>query len=106
MQITDLIILALASFRLTHLLVFDRIAEPIRRLALRPAGRGTQTPDGEETSPAWTDLLTCYWCCGVWISAGVALSWVYLPQFSRVPITILAVAGAQAAIETSLRRSS
>lgn len=105
MQIADLVILALASFRLTHLLVFDRIAEPIRRLAIRSARQGWPPQDGEEEPPAWADLLTCYWCCGVWVSAAVALSWFYLP-ISRLPVIILAVAGAQAAIEASLRRPS
>lgn len=106
MQFVDLLILALASFRLTHLLVFDRITGPIRRFVLGPAHQARPVQDGEGKPPAWTDLFTCYWCCGVWVSAVVALGWIYLPQLSRVPLMIFAVAGAQAAIEASLRRSS
>lgn len=101
----DLLILALASFRLTHLLVFDTIAEPVRRLVTRSAPQDQPGQDGEGSSLTIADLITCYWCCGVWVSAAVALSWFYLPQFSRLPLLIFAVAGAQAAIENFLHKS-
>lgn len=105
-QIADVLILGLASFRLTHLLVFDRIAAPVRRLIVGAARRGQPSQAGEDKPPAWTEVITCFWCCGVWVSALVALGWIYLPEVTRVPIVILAVAGAQAAIEAALRRPS
>ncbi|MFZ5824531.1 MAG: DUF1360 domain-containing protein [Bacillota bacterium] len=85
----DLLLLLLASFRLTHILVFDKIAEPIRE---RFPGHG-----------AIAYLVRCYWCAGVWISAGLVALRVLVPAAGRWVVLIFAVAGGQAALETFLQ---
>ncbi len=81
----DLLILALAAFRLTHLIVFDKIMEPLRRPFVGRRFFGT--------------LVTCYWCAGVWV-AGILVGGMALwPAVVRWVVIILAVAGAQALIE-------
>jgi hypothetical protein len=85
----DLALLVLASFRLTHLVVFDKIAEPIRTLV----------PPGRRLSY----LLHCYWCAGVWLSAGLIALLCWWPGPGHWVMIILAVAGGQSALETILR---
>lgn len=85
----DLLLLTLAAFRLTHLVVVDSITEPVRdRVKARSAFFG--------------ELVTCYWCCGVWVSGLVAAAWFWLWRWqgSRFLVLLLALAGAQALIET------
>lgn len=85
----DLLLLFLASYRLTHLLVFDKIAEPIRE---RFPGHGHVAY-----------MIRCYWCVGVWVSGGLIGLYALAPSVGRWVILIFAVAGAQAALETLLR---
>lgn len=54
-----LVVLALASARITRLIVNDTIARPLQLLAIRKLG---------ETHPIVT-LLHCPWCTGWWVSA-------------------------------------
>ena len=101
-----LILLSLASFRLTRLLVFDRIFEFIREpffdeikeehegeveIYYLPKKKGVKKFIGE--------LLSCYWCTGVW-SAAFIVGFTYLcPDFSGPIILILAVAGFASLLE-------
>lgn len=64
--LTVLLILALASARVTRLIVTDTITMRPRAWAVGKAG-GVNTPVGK--------LLTCGWCTGFWVSVVVAGSW-------------------------------
>lgn len=86
----QLLLLALASYRLTHLLVFDSIMEPLRQWSER-----------------WewlAELTGCYWCCGVWVSGALVGAQMLWPAPAGVVILILAVAGGQSLIETMVQR--
>lgn len=86
----NLALLIFASFRLTHLIVFDSMMEPIR--------------DRLERVPFIGELVTCYWCCGVWISAALVGAQVLWPAVTFWMLVIFAVAGGQAILETLTRR--
>jgi len=86
----DLVLLVLASFRLTHLLVFDVITEPLRRPLLGRPFIGT--------------LISCYWCTGIWVSAGLVAGLAFWPSVVRWILLVLAVAGAQSFLESRLDR--
>jgi hypothetical protein len=104
-----LTILVLASFRLTHLIVFDDIAsfirnpflsvtyeedasgQVIRHMEIR--GRGLRYWIGS--------LLSCYWCVGIWTSLLLVILYWFVPVLFPLLI-VLAVAGAAAIIETKL----
>lgn len=85
----DLVLLILASFRLTHLIVYDSITEPLRR---------SLTKD-----PFFSELITCYWCCGIWVSALLALCTYQWPVLGRPLLLVLAVAAGQALIEKQVQ---
>jgi hypothetical protein len=93
-----LLILALAAYRGTQLVVHDTIADPIRnRLYAWHANK----PDSRPRKWA-TKLISCPYCAGFWVS-GITLT-VYLTvtgTFDRAPLLIhgiewFALAGAQA----------
>lgn len=96
-------ILSLASFRLTRLMVFDKITEFIRspffdevieedEVYLVPKSKGIRKWIGE--------LLSCYWCTGIWASLVLLLGYIFLPIVSFPIILLLAVAGLGGIIET------
>lgn len=85
-----LLILILASFRLTHLIVFDSIMEPVRSRL--------------ENLPFIGPLISCYWCCGIWVSAALLLFSMVWPGPSFPVMLILAIAGGQALLESLVQR--
>jgi hypothetical protein len=104
-----LTILVLASFRLTHLIVFDEITsfirDPFLSVTYEPDASGQLVRHIEIKGSGlrhWIGLLlSCHWCVGIWSSLAVLLIDLYLP--SAFPLlVILAVAGAAAIIESKL----
>jgi len=105
----DLTILILASFRLTHLIVFDEITSFLRNPFF------TTTYDTDTTGQLvrnihlkgtgirkWIgQLLSCYWCVGIWTAAVTVGFYVYVPAAFPV-LLVLAIAGAAAVIETRM----
>lgn len=103
----QLIIFALASFRLTRLIVFDKITAFIRQpfhkeveeigddgvveVYIEMKGSGLRAWIGE--------LLSCYWCTGIWCTAFVYGAWMIWPQGAEPLLVILAIAGAAGLIE-------
>jgi len=81
----ELVLLVLACFRLTHLIVFDSITEGMREVL--------------RDRPFVGALVSCYWCAGIWASGTlVLLSWLW-PRPMRTVVLVLAVAGGQAMLE-------
>lgn len=65
------VMLALASYRVTHLVVLDTFP-PV--LALRNRIVGEDECKLQGTRIEWLgELLTCGWCASVWLSAGLVL---------------------------------
>jgi hypothetical protein len=113
MKITflNLLILSLASFRLTRLLVFDKITEFIRvpffnefkeidedgeiEVYYLPKEKGIKRFFGE--------LLSCYWCTGIWASAAIVGIALLYPGFSFPMILIFAVAGFASILESIIQ---
>jgi len=96
------IMLILASYRLTHLIVFDKITEFIRRPFVKKVK--VETQDGTETKEVPTSmfgyLLKCYWCAGVWSAILLAGAYLLFPRVAFVIILIFSIAGGQSIIET------
>ncbi|MEH7307935.1 DUF1360 domain-containing protein [Neobacillus drentensis] len=110
MKITllNLLLLTLASFRLTRLLVFDKITEFIRVPFFNEIKEEMEDgeievyylPKEKGVKKFFGELLSCYWCTGIWASTGiVSLSLLY-PDFSFPIILILGVAGFASILES------
>jgi hypothetical protein len=79
----------MATYRLTRLATADVISEPVRMAVLRGLGA---TPSSEsdvltaqevveelDDPPRLATLVTCRWCAGIWIAAGVATARAVAP---------------------------
>lgn len=101
-------ILALASFRLTRLIVFDKITEFLRDPFFDEIEEvnedGTKEvyylPKGTPIKKFIGELLSCYWCTGVWVSAAMVIGYLLLPVVFVPIILVFAVAGLAAILES------
>lgn len=104
-----LVILILASFRLTHLIVYDEITSFLRAPFLQEFyesdERGELVHRLEIKGTGlrhWTgSLLSCHWCVGVWSSACIVLLYWLLPAVYPL-ILLLAIAGGAAILATKV----
>lgn len=103
----DFFLLCLATFRLTRLIVFDSITTFLRRpfheiveemnadgqveTYLNIKGTGLKFWIGE--------LLSCYWCVGIWAAIFLVVSYTFYFPFIMPVILILAIAGVASLIE-------
>jgi NADH:ubiquinone oxidoreductase subunit 3 (subunit A) len=75
----DIVIMAFATFRLIHLIVYDKIFSFVRVIF-----RDT-SPDGREVKPAGgfrravAELMECMWCVGTWSAFGVFALYILVP---------------------------
>lgn len=96
------IMLILASYRLTHLIVFDKITESIRRPFVKKVK--VETEDGTKAKEVPTSLfgylLKCYWCAGIWCALFLVAGYLLFPKVMFVIILIFSIAGGQSILET------
>ena len=86
----DLLVDGLATYRLTRLATADVISEPVRMALLRKVGAEPHASEEDPTAqevvesladpPRLATLITCRWCAGMWIAAGVTAARVVAPQ--------------------------
>ncbi|GIN62993.1 membrane protein [Robertmurraya siralis] len=108
----ELIVISLASFRLTRLIVFDKISEFIRNPFFEEEIEVNENGNEEVylvpkkglIKNFIGELLSCYWCTGIWSAAGLCLFYLKWPLFAFPFLLILAVAGIAAIIETIIQR--
>lgn len=113
-SIMELLMLALASFRLTRLIVNDKITEFIRapffdEFEEKNAEGETETyitPKKGGIRGFFGELLSCYWCTGIWSSIFLFGLYVLYPLVATPIILVMAVAGLAAIIETIVQRLS
>jgi hypothetical protein len=83
-NLLDLIFLSIATYRMTRLVVYDRIFKLFRDFIRSFSGSGLG--DSVKT------IVTCPWCAGVWISLfNVAI--YYLVPFGQLFIYVMSIAG-------------
>lgn len=105
----DLFIIILASFRLTHLIVFDEIAAFIRKPFISISTVENSNGELEQNLEIKGtgirhfigSLLSCYWCTGLWCSLFVVIIYWYFPITFPI-FLVLAVAGAAAILESKI----
>jgi hypothetical protein len=98
--IFDLVLIILATFRLTRLFVYDKITRFLRDLFFHANEMYTEegvtyfAKKERMHGPLRTvyELLTCPWCFSVW-AATIVVFFYFLTPFAWLPILILAVSG-------------
>ena len=91
----EYLILALATFRFTRLVVYDKITAFFREqffnvVETKQGFELVKPDDGPRRTLA--DLLSCPWCFGVWASATVIFFYLLTP-YAYFPILVLALGG-------------
>ncbi|AST90656.1 MULTISPECIES: DUF1360 domain-containing protein [Sutcliffiella] len=107
-----LLLLALASFRLTRLIVFDRITSFLRKPFLDQVEELNEKGEVEEyiiikgkgISAWFGELLSCYWCTGIWVSTLLYVLLIMFPIVGEPVLFILGVAGLAGILEAVLQR--
>jgi hypothetical protein len=108
MNIPTFIILALAVYRITHLIVFDKIFEPIRKHFVTRGFDGqniTYTLQGGFVRRYIGKIINCYWCTGIWASAGFVYGLHANSKVTTFIACIFALAAFAAITETFLLKS-
>ncbi|UQD51437.1 sporulation protein [Bacillus methanolicus] len=110
--IWNVIMMGLASFRLTRLIVFDQITFFFRKPFFEEITE--VNPNGEEEvylAPKqhgfkkWMgELLSCYWCTGIWVSMFVILLYFLAPFFGEIVILVMAVSAIGSIIEVIISK--
>lgn len=104
---TILAIMVLATFRLTHLVVYDQITQFLRKPFLieymerDPQGRLAKVavPRGTGLRRWIGQLVGCPWCLGVWSAAAVVAAHWAIPSWSLPILLVLAVSGGAVMLE-------
>ena len=91
----DIVLLGLATHRLTRIVTRDKVAEPIRSPFTEyegPAGAGDvhERPRGRGLRRAVGTLLTCQYCAGPWIASALFAGLVVRPRETRLFASMLA----------------
>lgn len=104
---TVVILIALATYRITHLVVFDQIFVPIRNLFVRRryrqvAGQPVIFYDlqGGRLRQFIGKIMNCPWCASVWIGALLTALYVYGPRGVTWVYVFLAAAAITGLAET------
>ncbi len=95
----EFLLMALATFRASRLVAYDKIFSgeraPFTRTAPDASGTGkTTVPRGHGPRHAIGELIACPVCSGTWIAAVLLYGLRLLPGPTRALITIFAAAGA------------
>jgi len=105
----EFVVLILASFRLTRLIVYDEITsflrEPFFSVTYEDDGTGQIVRHvhlkGSGLRPWIGTLLSCHWCVGMWVAAAIVGIYCWFPSFFPL-LLIIAVAGAASIVEAKL----
>jgi hypothetical protein len=111
-NILQLIIMGLAVFRITHLIVYDKITEFLRAPFFDE--QEEMDENGEqviflvpktEGMKGWIgELLSCHWCTGIWVAAGSYFLYSIAPGVASPLISIMAIAGLASLLEAVVQR--
>lgn len=106
----EFILLVLASFRLTRLIVYDSITEFLRSPFHQTVE--DQLPDGTTETYViikgrgiryWIgELLSCHWCTGIWSTVFIYVSFILWPVIVSPIVTILAIAGSASILQNMI----
>jgi hypothetical protein len=112
----DLVVLILAVFRISRLVIEDTISQPLRSAVLsRWPGKDVEYEPGDKVTggtfpldgklyaqePTWlgdriAKLISCYWCTGFWVALALVVAYAAWPNptlWVAFPFAVAAGAG-------------
>lgn len=91
-DLPTLLILALATFRLSRLFTRDFIFEPLREAIWKKFPPHTQLGY----------LFTCNWCMSIWFASLITICYTIVPAVTIVPCLVLALSAVAGLISDKL----
>ena len=93
----DLLLLGVATHKLSRIIAKDRVTSPLRAPFteyVEAAGESEikEKVRGTGMRRAVGDLLTCPFCLGPWVAAGLAAGFVFKPRTTRIVAGVFAAA--------------
>jgi hypothetical protein len=93
---SDIALLGVATHELSRVLTRARVTIPLRVPFTRyegsdGAGQVREEPRGHGLRRAIGSLLTCQFCTGPWVAAGLSASLVFFPRVTRLASSIFAI---------------
>lgn len=89
----DIVLLGIASFKLSRLLAKDRVTSFIRAPFVEPVDTDetVERPVGDGARRAVGELLTCPFCLDQWVATAGLLGFLTAPRFTRTAAAGLAM---------------
>jgi hypothetical protein len=93
--LTDVVLLGLATFKLSRLVTKEKVMAPVREPFVEEVEPGTgselnSTPGGQGVRRAVGELLTCPFCMSVWIATVLTVAFAVVPRAARLAASGLA----------------
>lgn len=85
MQLLDFLVAGLATWRITHLLIYENGPFRVFR-KLRERLGVVYYEDGDDVLSHKYEITTCVWCLSVWVGAMVAGLWFVAGSFALWPV--------------------
>lgn len=84
----DLVLVGVASHKLSRLIAKDKVTGPLRAPFTRLQGKGgpaevEEAARGTGLQKAIGELLICPYCLGLWVAAGFSLGLLFAPRLTR-----------------------
>jgi hypothetical protein len=92
-SILQLIILMLATYRLTRIIVYDRVLKVFRDFI--------RSLEGSGIGDSLKAIITCPWCAGVWVALFVVVCYFFIP-YGNVFVYIMAISGVATYIQLTI----
>ncbi|HET6381760.1 MAG TPA: DUF1360 domain-containing protein [Armatimonadota bacterium] len=95
--VADLLLLGVATHRLSRLITKDWVTSPIRAAFTRYQGPGDAPAETKEKARgrglrhAIGELLSCPWCAGQWAATLLTYGLIVSPRITRLAASILAI---------------
>ncbi|KMK77312.1 DUF1360 domain-containing protein [Alkalihalobacillus pseudalcaliphilus] len=104
-------IIAVATFRFTHLIVFDQITnflrKPFQTIREEKTSNGEifefVSPRGKGIRRFIGELISCYWCTGIWTAAIFVVLFWFIPTIVWPLYLILGIAGVASFLEAIIK---
>jgi hypothetical protein len=104
-------LLALATFRLSRMLAYDKVMEtyraPVVETVAHDSGAGLTTQarsDATGFRRALGEMIACPVCNGTWISAALVYGMCFAPNLTRTLMTIMAAVGASEMMQAAFEK--
>ena len=106
------LLIGLASFRLTRLIVYDKITEFLRSPFLQEQTEIDENgeeviyliPKEKKFFRFFGELISCHWCTGIWVSTFLVSLYLIYPTIGEIFILVFSIAAVGSIVEIIVQK--